>query len=257
MLPDIPPYLLSSLKEQYGQEQTDRIIAGYKRRPVTLRINPLRANRESVLTALKEAGIVYDTVAWYEDAIILHDVREDAIRALPIYEQGAIYLQSLSSMLPALVLSAKADESVLDMAAAPGGKTTQIAALTGNKALITACEKNALRADRLRFNLERQGAGKATVMQQDARELSDFFSFDRILLDAPCTGSGTLLLEEGEQQRRMEVGWVKKTAATQSAMLQKALKLLKKGHEMVYSTCSIMSVENEAVVQKFLSSHQA
>ena len=151
-----------------------------------------------------------------------------------------MYLQSLSSMLPALVLNARPDETVLDMAAAPGGKTTQIAALTGGRCLITACEKNAVRADRLRFNLERQGARKATVMQQDARELNDLFAFDRILLDAPCTGSGTLLLCEGEPPRRMEEGWVKKTASTQLAMLQKALRLLRKGHEMVYSTCSIL-----------------
>jgi len=249
MLPVIPEFLLKKLQAQYGQEEAAVIAEGFeKQRPVTLRVNPLRADKAAVLAALDGAGIAWDAVPWYGDAFILHGVREEAVRALPVYEQGGVYLQSLSSMLPVLVLGAQAGESVLDMAAAPGGKTTQIAAMTGNGAQITACEKNKLRADRLRFNLERQGVRRAVVMEQDARNLDDLFSFDRILLDAPCTGSGTILLTEGEQQRRMEESWVKKTAATQLAMLRKALRLLKKGHEMVYSTCSIMDVENERVV---------
>ena len=252
MIPQLPPYLTEALTRQYGPEETQRIIEGYTERPVTLRINPLRTDHEAALHHLDEAGIRYEPVPWYADALILPEVREDAVRALPLYEQGAVYLQSLSSMLPALVLQAQPGETVLDMAAAPGGKTTQIAALTGGRALITACEKNPLRAERLRFNLERQGARRATVLQQDARDLNDLFSFDRILLDAPCTGSGTLLLREGEPQRRMEAGWVKKTAATQLAMLQKALRLLRKGHELVYSTCSIMEIENEQVVRQAL-----
>lgn len=250
MVPQLPVYLTEALTRQYGDEQTARIIDGCTARPVTLRVNPLKSSREEVLKQMTDAGIRYEQVTWYQDAFILPEVREDAVQALPVYEQGGVYLQSLSSMLPALVLQAKPGETVLDMAAAPGGKTTQIAALTEGQALITACEKNGLRAERLRFNLERQGARKATVMQQDARELNDLFSFDRILLDAPCTGSGTIQLLEGEPQRRMEAGWVKKTAATQLAMLKKALRLLRKGHEMVYSTCSIMEIENEQVVRE-------
>lgn len=117
-------------------------------------------------------------------------------------------------MLPALVLAPKAGETVLDMAAAPGGKTTQMAALSGGKALITACEKNAIRADRLQFNLTRQGARAVNIMRQDARLLDSLFKFDKILLDAPCSGSGTLLLEDGEPQRRMTADWLAKTAKT-------------------------------------------
>ena len=253
MLPPLPDTLSALLREQYGDALTERIVAGYKaRRPVTLRVNTLRADKAQVCSQLTEAGIAWQEVPWYGDALVLPDVREDAVEALPLYGRGEVYLQSLSSMIPPLLMNPHPGETILDMAAAPGGKTTQIAALSGGRALITACEKNAIRADRLRFNLERQGASKVNVMQEDARRLDDFFSFNKILLDAPCSGSGTVQLVEGAPPRRMTRDWLNKTIATQTALLQKALRLLGKGREMVYSTCSILRMENEGVLQKCL-----
>ena len=253
MLPPLPDTLSALLREQYGEDTMERIIAGYKaRRPVTLRVNTLRAEKTQVCSQLTEAGIAWREVPWYPDALVLPDVREDAVEALPLYGRGEVYLQSLSSMIPPLLMNPQPGETILDMAAAPGGKTTQIAALSGGRALITACEKNAIRADRLRFNLERQGASKVNVMQEDARRLDDFFSFNKILLDAPCSGSGTVQLVEGAPPRRMTRDWLNKTVATQTAMLQKALRLLGKGREMVYSTCSILRMENEGVLKKCL-----
>ena len=254
MLPEIPELLLSLLEKQYGPELSKEITAGFIRRSVTMRVNPLKATRDEVIAELDAAGIAWEPVAWYEDALILPDVREDAVRALPAYDKGGVYLQSLSSMIPPLLLEPKKGESILDMAAAPGGKTTQMAALSGNGALITACEKNKIRAERLQFNLDRQGAKRVNVMNEDARQLSDLFRFDKVLLDAPCSGSGTILIEEGEPPRRMTPDWLKKTAATQKAMLTKALKLLSKGRTMVYSTCSILQMENEDVLRAVLPS---
>ena len=91
------------------------------------------------------------------------------------------------------------------------------------------------------------------IMRQDARLLDSLFKFDKILLDAPCSGSGTLLLEDGEPQRRMTADWLAKTAKTQKVLLQKALSLLPKKHEMVYSTCSVLQMENEDIVQSAVS----
>lgn len=252
MMPQVPPLLLEKLSAQYGTALTEEIVAGFVCRPVTLRANALRSDAAGVQAALETAGIACEQQAWYPDAFILPDVREAAVQALPEYEAGHMYLQSLSSMMPALVLAPKKGESVLDMAAAPGGKTTQMAALSGNGALITACEKNNVRADRLEFNLKRQGATRVSVMRTDARQLSDLFRFDKILLDAPCTGSGTIIIEEGEPERRMTADWVAKTAKTQKAMLKKALTLLSKGRTMVYSTCSILRDENEDVLKAVL-----
>ena len=254
MLPVIPELLATLLEEQYGAETARRIQEGYThRRPVTLRVNPLRTTRPEVEAQLTQAGLTWENVPWYGDAMIIRGAREDALQALPAYEQGGIYLQNLSAMIPPLVLRPQSGETILDMAAAPGGKTTQLAALSGNQALITACEKNKIRAERMQYNLEKQGASRVGVMMEDARRLDDLFSFHKILLDAPCSGSGTIALLEGEPQRRMTRDWLNKTAATQTAMLQKALHLLKPGHEMVYSTCSILRMENEDVVRKCLA----
>ena len=257
MLPTIPDQLLTLLAQQYGPEEISRITAGFVRRAVTLRVNTLKSDLASVTAALDAAAIAWQPVPWYADALILPEAREEPIRALPLYEEGCVYLQSLSSMIPPLLLEPHPGETILDMAAAPGGKTTQMAALSGNGALITACEKNAIRADRLQFNLDRQGAKRVSVMRTDARQLDDLFRFDKVLLDAPCSGSGTLVIAEEEPQRRMTPDWLRKTAATQKALLQKALRLLSPGHEMVYSTCSILRMENEDVLKAVLPGAKA
>ena len=249
----IPGFLEEMLKKQYGEEAFAKILAGYQaRRPVTLRVNPLKADRNTVEQALTGAGIAFKNVSWYEDAMIIEDAREPEIQELPIYKEGGIYLQSLSSMLPPLFLGPKAGESVLDMAAAPGGKTTQMAAMTGNQAQITACEKNKVRSERLRYNLEKQGASCAFVMVEDARKLDDFFSFDKILLDAPCSGSGTLAVGEHGITSKFTKELITRSAKTQEELLKKAIKLLKPGHEMIYSTCSILELENEKSLKKVL-----
>ena len=218
----IPGFLEEMLKKQYGEEAFAKILAGYQaRRPVTLRVNPLKADRNSVEQALTGAGIAFKNVSWYEDAMIIEGAREPEIQELPIYKEGGIYLQSLSSMLPPLFLGPKAGESVLDMAAAPGGKTTQMAAMTGNQAQITACEKNKARSEKLKYNLEKQGASGTYVMVEDARKLDDFFSFDRILLDAPCSGSGTVEVRDGVCRTKISKELVERSARTQEELLKK------------------------------------
>ena len=257
MLPNVPALLAEKLRAQYGPALAEEIIAGFVRRPVTLRVNTIKSTAEAVGEVLTKAGIAWEKAPWYDDAFILRGIREEAVQALPEYEAGHMYLQSLSSMMPPLVVNPGKNESILDMAAAPGGKTTQMAALSGNTALITACEKNKIRAERLQFNLDRQGVKRVNVMCQDARQLSDLFKFDKVLLDAPCTGAGTILIAEGEPERRMDAAWVVKTAQTQKAMLKKALTLLSAGHEMVYSTCSILREENEDVLKAVLPAMNA
>ena len=134
----------------------------------------------------------FEEISWYDNSLVVNTT-EDTLRELDIYKEGKIYLQSLSSQLPPLFLNPKEDEMILDMAAAPGGKTTQIAALSNNKAMITAIEKNKIRSERLQYNIDKQGAKKVTVLNTDSRNLNEYFMFDKILLDAPCSGSGTII----------------------------------------------------------------
>ena len=247
---EIPNLLRELLTGQYGEELACEIIRGFQtRRPVTLRVNRLKAEPDEYAAFLSGAGIAFRTVPWSGDAFIIENAREPEIRELELYSSGKIYLQSLSSMIPPLVLCPKEGESVLDMAAAPGGKTTQMAAMTCGSAEITACEKNKIRAARLRYNLAKQGAGRVSVMVEDARRLDDFFRFDKILLDAPCSGSGTVTPEICDFSEDL----YNRSRRFQLELLRKALRLLKPGHRMVYSTCSILRGENEDIVIKALS----
>ena len=254
----IPDFLFNMLNKQYGKELTNTIIKGYtKKRPVTLRINTLKTSVENVKCKLKEANIAFEEVVWSREALVINSVREDEIRKLDIYHNGEIYLQSLSSMLPPIVLEPKKGESILDMAAAPGGKTTQIAAISHNGVSITACEMNKIRAEKLKYNIEKQGANCVYVMVTDARRLDNFFSFDKILLDAPCSGSGTIDLENVDFENGFTEKLISKSISSQKQLLKKALKVLKPGCEMIYSTCSILKSENEEVVKEILKRENA
>ncbi len=246
-------FLNSVLKTQYSEKEIERIYEGYNsKRRVTLRVNTIKSNIEEIKSKLNEYNIKFKAVSWSDTALIIENKPEREIQELDIYKNGEVYLQSLSSMLPPIIMNPCPNEDILDMAAAPGGKTTQIAALTNNQAHITACEMNKIRADRLRYNIEKQGASSVYVMQKDSRNIDDFFSFDRILLDAPCSGSGTLDLNDESTFNYFTAKLIEKSSKAQLALLSKALKILKPGKELVYSTCSILSVENEDVINKAL-----
>lgn len=254
MQEQIPTFLIQILIEQYGKEKTNQIIKGYtKPKPVTLRINTLKTTKEIIKNKLKESKIEFEEITWYKEALIIKNVKEEEIKKLDIYERGEIYLQSLSSMIPPIILEPQAGENILDMAAAPGGKTTQIATITNNKSYITACEKNKIRAERLKYNLQKQGVKSVNIMIEDARKLSDYFSFDKILLDAPCSGSGTMNIFNKNFNQEL----IERSAKVQEELLLKALKILKPGKEMIYSTCSILRKENEEIIKKVLAKTKA
>jgi len=249
----IPKFLQEMLLKQYGEEITDKIIEGYsKNRKTTLRVNTIKTNINIVKNILEENAIKYVEVLWNKDALILENANEQDIQNLSIYNEGKIYLQSLSSMIPPLVVNPKEKESILDMAAAPGGKTTQMFALSNGQAMITACEKNKIRAEKLKYNLEKQGATRVTVMVQDARNLDDFFSFDKILLDAPCSGSGTLNSNDKNLSKYFTEELINRSIKTQKDLFKKAINVTKKNGEIIYSTCSILKEENEMALKEVL-----
>ncbi len=249
----IPEYLRAALVRDYGAALADEIGSGFvSRRPVTLRLNPLRGDTAETEALLREACPDPQPLSWYADARVLPGASEKDVEALPLYAEGRVYLQSLSAMLPALLMPLEPGMSVLDMCAAPGGKSTQLAALARGQIDLTCCERDAARAERLRHNLQVQGVRRCVVMNTDARQLDPLFRFDAVLLDAPCTGSGTILLGDGIPPRRMEPAWVQKTVKTQKALMKKAVSVLKPGGTLVYATCSVLREENEAVAQTAL-----
>ena len=251
-------FLEEMLEKQYGAEKTKEIINGYQtKRKTTLRVNTIKGNIEEIKNKLEKSKIEYEEVTWSKEALIIKNADEKSIQEMNIYQDGKIYMQSLSSMLPPIILEPKEGIDILDMAAAPGGKTTQIAALTNNKAHITACEKNKIRAERLKYNVDKQGATCVFIMPKDSRFIDDFFSFDQILLDAPCSGSGTLDYNDANIEKYFTEQLIERSSKTQKTLLKKAINLLKPGHEMVYSTCSILSCENEDVIESILKDGKA
>lgn len=260
-LTGLPAHLVEAVRARYG-ELADTIIDGWgQRRPVTMRANTLRTDLDEVVRELDEAGIEYARVPWYADALVLADgTRERDVWQLDAYAQGKVYLQSLSSMLPPLALEPRPGADVLDMCAAPGGKTSEMAALAPagdgvRAARITACELSVPRAEKLEHNLAKLGATNVQVMRTDARRLDDWFCFDQVLLDAPCTGSGTVTLHDEHAARYLTPELASRVERSQRALLDRGLTVLKAGGSLVYSTCSILPRENEDVVEWALARH--
>jgi len=244
-------FLNNLLLEYYSEEELSKIYKGYNSiRSLTFRVNKLKASVDEIKQFLDNEKISYELVSWYPDAFVIKSsVR---IQDYSIYKEGKIYLQSLSSMMPVLFLDLNKNDSVLDMAASPGGKTTQIASITNDTVLITAVEKNKIRSERLKYNIDMQGVRRANVMQCDARRIEDYFKFDKILLDAPCSGSGTLNISDKNIEEVFTLELVDRSVKTQKELLKKAVKLLKKDGILVYSTCSILKSENEENVKMIL-----
>ena len=250
----LPDFLIEKLHKDYTEEQVNKIIDGYKKeKRLTFRVNTIKTTVEAIEKELIKNEIEFEKVKWSKDAFIVLNKKENEIQEMDIYKNGKIYLQSLSSMLPPIVLNPMPKNDILDMAAAPGGKTTQIAALSNNEANRTACEINKIRVERLKYNLDKQGASSVFVMLEDARNIDNFFSFDQILLDSPCSGSGTININENNLNEYFTTELVERSKKLQIALIKKAIKILKSGKEMVYSTCSILKEENEDIIRKVLN----
>jgi len=249
----IPEFFKEKLINEYGNDTFVEIEEELKkRRKTTFRVNTIKSTSDEIEKVLESKGLPFSKVDWYKDAFILDEANEMDLQELDIYKDGKIYIQSLSSMIPPLVLDPKENEDILDMTAAPGGKTTEMAALSDNKAHITACEMNKIRIEKLKYNVDMQGAKGIFIMQKDSRQIDDFFKFDKILLDSPCSGSGTLLLND-EEEKYFTEELVSKSVKSQMQLLKKAFRILKKGGCIVYSTCSILKEENEEIIKNALN----
>lgn len=247
----IPEFLKEKLECDYSQDEVERIISGYniEKRKSTIRINYLKASKEEIISELDSHGISYSFVKGISFALVV-DAEIDVIRSLKVYDEGKIYVQSLSSQLPPIFVDPKGKENILDMAASPGGKTTEMAMLSLNLASITALEKNKIRFERLKYNVLKQGAKRVTLLQGDGRNLDEFFMFDKILLDAPCSGSGTL---GKDSLSNFDEELVNRSVKVQKELLSSAISHVKIGGYVIYSTCSILKEENESIIEEFIN----
>lgn len=248
----LPKEFIEKLYENFTPLTVDKILSGMSgERSTTLRVNTLKSNIHEIMSILKENGIKFDRVSWYNDALIIKDISEKQLQKLEIYNEGYIYLQSLSSMIPPLVLNPIEGEKVLDLTAAPGSKTTQMAAMMKNTGYILANELDELRCERLRYNIEKQGANIVEVLNGRGETIGKKYEnfFDKVLLDAPCSGEGRFLGTDAKTYR----GWSERTVSELSKLQRKLFKsacqALKPGGYLVYSTCTLNREENENIIE--------
>ncbi len=223
--------------------------------PLTLRANTLKTSPEDYARRLTEAGILFHTSEEAPEALVLEGFYGSPAR-LPGFGEGLFYVQDISSMRVAHWLEARPHETVIDLCAAPGSKTTHIAALMGNTGRVIAIDPSPQRLEMLHQNLERLGISTVTVSDRKAENffLPDGELADRVLVDAPCSGLGTVR-RHPEILRQVQETDLKTYPPLQKKLLKKALTLLKPGGILVYSTCSLEESENAAVVQALVQEH--
>ena len=250
---NLPSFLTDKLSRQYSPEDCSKIMKGYQSsRRTSFRRNSMNIGQKEFEQELSAADIPFCQLPWFSLGYVSGNSAESAVQKTSLFENGQIYLQNPSSMLPPVMLSPVPGQEILDMCAAPGSKTTELYDLSQAKAHITACEKDKIRGDRLRFNLKRQGASRVNVLIQDAKKLDDLFRFDRILLDAPCSGTGTILMDQPKTYQSLSELLIKNSSKLQASLISNAYRLLPVGGELVYSTCSLLKEENEYVVSPLI-----
>ena len=237
----------------------DKILIGMNNtRYTSLRVNTIKYNIQDLMKYFKEKNIKFERVPWYQDALIIKNVNEKAIQKLDIYEKGYIYLQSLSSMVPPIVLNPKAGERILDLTAAPGSKTTQLAGIMNNEGYILANELDKIRCERLKHNVEVQGSTIVEVINSRGEKLGETHenSFDKVLLDTPCSGEGRFLACSSATYRDWSLKTVNQLTKLQRKLFDSAYKAVKPGGTIVYSTCTINKNENEFILDWILNNYK-
>lgn len=247
----LPQDFVEEIYENFSPVTVDKILLGMTDdRFLTLRVNSLKYNIQDLMRYFKEINIKFERVPFYSDALIIKNAKEKDIQKLDIYGKGYVYFQSLSSMIPPLVLAPKEGDRVLDMTAAPGSKTTQMACLMNNKGYILANELDKIRCERLKYNVDMQGTSIIEVINGRGEKLGDNFEgqFDKVLLDAPCSGEGRFIATSPMTYKNWSKKQVTDLVKLQKKLFASGYKALKPGGTMVYSTCTINKDENELVL---------
>jgi 16S rRNA (cytosine967-C5)-methyltransferase len=250
-----PDWLIELWQNEFGTDETEKLCQWFNRSPhIDLRVNRLRSHPDTVLSAFAEAGIIATPLPHIPYALRLPQ-GAGAIADLPGYKEGWWSVQDASAQLAALLLDPQPHEVIIDACAAPGGKTTHIAELMGNTGTIWACDRYAQRLKKLQQNCDRLGLTNIKIRDGDSREFADFEnSCDRVLLDVPCSGLGTLH-RHADARWRQQPDEPEELHKIQMELLERASTWVKSSGSIVYSTCTLHPVENELVIQEFLAEH--
>lgn len=259
---EIPEGFLERLKLIVGSSDFFRIEKTFAERLTTFRVNTLKwklGNNET-RKLLADKGFQVRQVPWYKDAFILLNKSKRELTELDIYKNGEIYIQSLASMVPPLVLDPRPGDRVLDLTAAPGSKTSQMTALMEQTGELVANDSNKVRFFKLKHNMEMLGVvdeksdWKFSLRLEDGSRLcgesTDYF--DKILVDAPCSAEARFISGEPKSYGYWNEKKIKEMAYKQRKLLFSAWHALRPGGTLVYSTCTFAPEENESQISKLL-----
>jgi 16S rRNA (cytosine967-C5)-methyltransferase len=251
-----PDWLVAKWQKRFGAVKTAQLLDWNNTPPKTFaRVNTLKIDASKLIEKWREENVEYDFVShdWLDENLIFELKSHPPLNSLPSFRDGWFYIQDPSTLLAVRELNPQPGETILDMCAAPGGKTTFIAQLMNNQGRIIAQDVSEERLKLIQENCKRLGVTNVETVSN-----SSFFilhsSFDRILVDAPCSNTGVM-------RRRVDLRWriqpneIERLRATQLDLLNQAATKLKRGGVLIYSTCSLEPEENSEVVKQFLDTH--
>jgi len=258
MRSNLPKWLFDKFVAQYGEAETLELAEALNApAPLDLRVNSIKATRDEVVAALAQAPIAAEPTPYAP--LGLRVLKKPALQNLPLFKSGAIEVQDEGSQVLSQIVGAKRGEMVVDFCAGAGGKTLALGALMRNTGRLYAFDVSEKRLAKLKPRLARSGLSNVHPVQiaheRDAKIKRLAGKIDRVLVDAPCSGLGTL-------RRNPDVKWRQKVEAVaemqekQASILAGAARLLKGGGRLVYATCSLLNEENDVIVEQFLAAHE-
>ena len=253
--PRLPEDFIASLHAMLPEADVDHVVAHLRDdKPLCVRVNHLKWQDVEWLDWCRQHGIAPEPLDWYPGAwIVPADCRSDLTHSAP-FSDGLFYIQNPSSLVPVYLLDPQPGETILDLTAAPGGKTLAIVDRMRNEGTVSAVEAVKGRFFKLREQLERHGATCVRTYLMDGREAGRKVPgrFDRVLLDAPCSSEARFVAGQPETWSHWSLRKVRECQRKQVGLLKSALQTLRPGGRLVYSTCSFAAEENELVIHKVL-----
>ena len=257
---DLPDKFVERMEAIAGPALFSDIRKTFIDKPTTFRVNTIKATKSEIMEILRMNGMKTLDVSWNKDAFILNSKTKRDLTNLDIYKDGKIYIQSLASMVPPIILDPQPGEKVLDLTAAPGSKTSQMAAMMGKKGELVANELNKVRFSRLQYNMEGLGVSaegddwEFILRLEDGSALSTEYPdyFDKVLLDVVCSGEARFIDGVPKTYGYWSEKKIKMLVYRQQKLLFASWHALKPGGILVYSTCTMAPEENEMRISKFL-----
>lgn len=249
---NLPEKFIDRLRELYSKKELETVLQSFESKSLpSFRINTLKTPIKETLSSLHSQGFETKQVSWYEDAFILQNKSMRELTETDEYKNGFIYIQNLSSMVPVLALDPQPNEKVLDIAAAPGSKTTQIASLMNNTGEIVANDLSRKRIYRLKDNLEQYGVTNTKVENHAGETFWKRYPevFNKTLVDVPCSMEGRIQCDDLKSYQDWSPKKIKQLSMLQKYLLRSAISATDVGGTIIYSTCTLSPEENEEVIE--------